>query len=817
MLAAIFLLFISVTNASHRLTTDQLSMTDRVVSCRAHCIDAFSVGLHLSSDFTCKMHADCHMCWENCGMFYHQFDIWGSICKDPVVCFSGCQLACSIYRQNLTNRSDRSVAWAFAEPMKVIRSPAISKLEVQWNAPIPLLPISPPFPNMVYALFWKMDRRPNIWFPLNHTVGNSYVTGNVDIVHSGIDFLLLAYTRQGRIAVSQFREYSPPKAILPLIKNSTAVNNIEYPGGSKDTEFYLYLSAAIFAAAVICCVVVMLMFRLYTFCIRWKSLNRSNAIQFKRRPTIQSQHEPFSLKKKGDSTRQSTTTLASNKNLIRVSKSNRRFRKVAIPTPHTYVNVRVPSPHRFKKDDLVVNGNRYSLSDCVLKILERPDGKDQILLNPYELKKRLEEQLSSAVNICGMCVSAEQQMSNFRLHLPFLFIHPPMPYNPTQFFLSIEAFQRLSKKQLIMVDHVLTCRAHCVDAFAVKMNPHSDISCQSKVDCKMCWENCGMFYQKSEILNSICKDLRICFSVHKIDQMGWSFLEPLKIIRSPEMGKLELCWDEPVPLFPISTFLPSMVYALFWKTDRRANIWFPLNHTIGNSFITNNPDIVNFGVGFLLLAYTKEGRAAVIEFSNDNLEKFVLAVENKLPAVEKGDYPNNEAQSEFYLYLGGAIFASILVIIVGAVLILRLQVIYTRLMSLNKRNAVSFKRQPKTLFENQNGDGDVAASQSTSIPIADLSMAAKPSNCLKRAFIPLLPTYVNLPQLPYYVNIPASGYVNISGWQFSRIDNANSTSNSTGNHVLGPLVSNFQADNGNEQILFCPYNLQKQHELSTSV
>ncbi|KAL1241080.1 CST complex subunit [Trichinella spiralis] len=138
-------------------------------------------------------------------------------------------------------------------------------------------------------------------------------------------------------------------------------------------------------------------------------------------------------------------------------------------------------------------------------------------------------------------------------------------------FLSIEAFQRLSKKQLIMVDHVLTCRAHCVDAFAVKMNPHSDISCQSKVDCKMCWENCGMFYQKSEILNSICKDLRICFSgcqmacsiyrydfpVHKIDQMGWSFLEPLKIIRSPEMGKLELCWDEPVPLFPISTLLPS--------------------------------------------------------------------------------------------------------------------------------------------------------------------------------------------------------------------------------------------------------------------
>ncbi|KAL1241079.1 Pyruvate-flavodoxin oxidoreductase [Trichinella spiralis] len=394
---AIFLLFISVTNASHRLTTDQLSMTDRVVSCRAHCIDAFSVGLHLSSDFTCKMHADCHMCWENCGMFYHQFGIWGSICKDPVVCFSGCQLACSIYRQNLTNRSDRSVAWAFAEPMKVIRSPAISKLEVQWNAPIPLLPLSPPFPNMVYALFWKMDRRPNIWFPLNHTVGNSYVTGNVDIVHSGIDFLLLAYTRQGRIAVSQFREYNPPKAILPLIKNSTAVNNIESPGGSKDTEFYLYLSAAIFAAAVICCVVVILMFRLYTFCIRWKSLNRSNAIQFKRRPTIQSQNEPFSLKKKGDSTRQSTTTLASNKNLIRVSKSNRRFRKVAIPTPHTYVNVRVPSPHRFKKDDLVVNGNRYSLSDCVLKILERPDGKDQILLNPYELKKRLEEQLSVIV------------------------------------------------------------------------------------------------------------------------------------------------------------------------------------------------------------------------------------------------------------------------------------------------------------------------------------------------------------------------------------------------------------------------------------
>ncbi|KRY74800.1 hypothetical protein T4B_13437 [Trichinella pseudospiralis] len=792
MLAATFLLFISVTNALHKLTIDQLSMTDRVVSCRAHCIDAFSVGLHYSSDFACKMHADCHMCWENCGMFYHKFDIWGSICKDPVVCFSGCQLACSIYRQNLTNRSDRSMAWAFAEPMRVIRSPTISKLEVQWNAPIPLLPLSPPFPNMVYALFWKMDRRPNIWFPLNHTVGNSYVTGNVDIVHSGVDFLLLAYTRQGRIAVSQFRQYNPPKAILPLIKNSSAVNNIESPGGSRDTEFYLYLSAAIFAAAVICCVVVMLMFRCCTFFIRWKSLNRSNAIQFKRRPTIQSQDEPFSSKKKGDSTRQSTTTLASNKNLIQVSKPNRRFRKVAIPRPHTYVNVRVSSPHRFKKDDSVVNENRYSLSDCVLKILERPDGKDQILLNPYELKKRLEEH-----------------------------------------FLSTEAFQRLSKKQLNMVDHVLTCRAHCVDAFAVKMNPHSDISCQSKVECKMCWENCGMLYQKSEILNSICKDSRICFSgcqmacsiyrydfpVHKSDQMGWSFVEPLKIIRSPEMDKLELRWDEPVPLFPISTLLPSMVYALFWKTDRRANIWFPLNHTIGNSYITNNPDIVNFGVGFLLLAYTREGRAAVIEFNNnDNLEKFVLSVENKLPVVEEGDYPDNEAYSEFYLYLGGAIFASILVIIVGAVLILRLQVIYTRLMSLNKRNAVCFKRQQKTSEENQNDDVDVAALQSTSIPIADSSTVANPSCCLKRAFIPLLPTYVNLPQLPYYVNIPASGYMNISGWQFSRIDNPNSTSNSAGNHVLGPLVDNFQAENANEQILLCPYsNLQKQCELSTAI
>ncbi|KAL1284775.1 adenylate kinase [Trichinella pseudospiralis] len=87
----------------------------------------------------------------------------------------------------------------------------MNKLEIRWQSPVPLLATSSTVPNIVYALFWKMAHRQNIWFPLNHTITNSFTTNNLDIIHSGVDFLLLAYTRDGLVAALQWKKNNSEK------------------------------------------------------------------------------------------------------------------------------------------------------------------------------------------------------------------------------------------------------------------------------------------------------------------------------------------------------------------------------------------------------------------------------------------------------------------------------------------------------------------------------------------------------------------------------------------------------------------------------
>ncbi|KHJ49253.1 hypothetical protein D918_00376 [Trichuris suis] len=71
------------------LTAEQLNMMDKVVTCRAHCIDAFGYRSDLTADVGCQLDSDCFMCWENCEMFYRTFEIWGSMCDEPSICFDG--------------------------------------------------------------------------------------------------------------------------------------------------------------------------------------------------------------------------------------------------------------------------------------------------------------------------------------------------------------------------------------------------------------------------------------------------------------------------------------------------------------------------------------------------------------------------------------------------------------------------------------------------------------------------------------------------------------------------------------------------------
>ncbi|KRY72134.1 hypothetical protein T4B_9659 [Trichinella pseudospiralis] len=617
MLCLIFLLSIVSATAFQGLSTSQLMMVDHVLSCRAHCVDAFAPKSDHLNDSSCYHQNDCLSCWKYCETLYQKRLIMDSICEDSRICFTGCQMACYVYRDDLRSSRNQQMSEKFDAPLKISCLKEMNKLEIQWQSPVQLLPTSSPVMNIVYALFWKMVHDQNIWVPLKHTINNSFTINNFDGFSSDVELLLLAYTRDGAIAESLFT--------------------------------------------------------------------------------------------KG------------------------RFRKI-----HKWNNEAGPEKY--------------------------------------------------------YCVNA---------------------------------FRGLSTNQLMMVDQVLTCRAHCVDAFALKNDPLRDSSCQNQIDCQMCWENCGLFYQKYEVWGSICKDSRICFtgcqmacSVYRGDlltgknlEMSWNFAEPLKITHLTKMNKLEIRWQSPVPLLATSSTVPNIVYALFWKMAHRQNIWFPLNHTITNSFTTNNLDIIHSGVDFLLLAYTRDGLVAALQWKKNNSEKLRLFNSESLM---KTNHFFNEEEVEFYWYLGGTIFASMLILVIGVVLIFCVRTSPKPLLPSKNRNNASLKQSQCMT----NKDETISLNHSNiqllncRRPTATLHRNGnfikikKPSNCLRRAAIPPLPAHMNMPRSVYYINVPTVNYATLAPMRFGERNGLNFDKN----YVKCSLDANSQAHIEKEQILLSANNLQKEFE-----
>ncbi|KRX97607.1 hypothetical protein T4E_11478 [Trichinella pseudospiralis] len=204
MLCLIFLLSIVSATAFQGLSTSQLMMVDHVLSCRAHCVDAFAPKSDHLNDSSCYHQNDCLSCWKYCETLYQKRLIMDSICEDSRICFTGCQMACYVYRDDLRSSRNQQMSEKFDAPLKISCLKEMNKLEIQWQSPVQLLPTSSPVMNIVYALFWKMVHDQNIWVPLKYTINNSFTINNFDGFSSDVELLLLAYTRDGAIAESLF-------------------------------------------------------------------------------------------------------------------------------------------------------------------------------------------------------------------------------------------------------------------------------------------------------------------------------------------------------------------------------------------------------------------------------------------------------------------------------------------------------------------------------------------------------------------------------------------------------------------------------------
>ncbi|KRX97606.1 hypothetical protein T4E_11478 [Trichinella pseudospiralis] len=225
------------------------------------------------------------------------------------------------------------------------------------------------------------------------------------------------------------------------------------------------------------------------------------------------------------------------------------------------------------------------------------------------------------------------------------------------------------------------------------------------------------------------------------------------------MNKLEIRWQSPVPLLATSSTVPNIVYALFWKMAHRQNIWFPLNHTITNSFTTNNLDII---------------------------------------------------------HSGGTIFASMLILVIGVVLIFCVRTSPKPLLPSKNRNNASLKQSQCMT----NKDETISLNHSNiqllncRRPTATLHRNGnfikikKPSNCLRRAAIPPLPAHMNMPRSVYYINVPTVNYATLAPMRFGERNGLNFDKN----YVKCSLDANSQAHIEKEQILLSANNLQKEFE-----
>ncbi|KRY93663.1 hypothetical protein T4D_15432 [Trichinella pseudospiralis] len=703
MLCLIFLL----TTAFQGLSTSQLMMVDHVLSCRAHCVDAFAPKSDHLNDSSCYHQNDCLSCWKYCETLYQKQLIMDSICEDSRICFTGCQMACYVYRDDLRSSRNQQMSEKFDAPLKISCLKEMNKLEIQWQSPVQLLPTSSPVLNIVYALFWKMVHDQKIWVPLKHTINNSFTINNFDGFSSDVELLLLAYTRDGAIAESLFTKGRFRK----IHKWNNEAGPEKYYCGTEQNMAFVDPYISVSCKIIIFNLIVILLLSWNTkFIIHFLLLYKRISLNFK--------GHPQSNESKGVLLKEST-------------------------------------------------------------ISGRP--KERYL---WQYQTRI---------LC-FCLNA---------------------------------FRGLSTNQLMMVDQVLTCRAHCVDAFALKNDPLRDSSCQNQIDCQMCWENCGLFYQKYEVWGSICKDSRICFtgcqmacSVYRGDlltgknlEMSWNFAEPLKITHLTKMNKLEIRWQSPVPLLATSSTVPNIVYALFWKMAHRQNIWFPLNHTITNSFTTNNLDIIHSGVDFLLLAYTRDGLVAALQWKKNNSEKLRLFNSESLM---KTNHFFNEEEVEFYWYLGGTIFASMLILVIGVVLIFCVRTSPKPLLPSKNRNNASLKQSQCMT----NKDETISLNHSNiqllncRRPTATLHRNGnfikikKPSNCLRRAAIPPLPAHMNMPRSVYYINVPTVNYATLAPMRFGERNGLNFDKN----YVKCSLDANSQTHIEKEQILLSANNLQKEFE-----
>uniref|UniRef100_A0A5S6QML1 Fibronectin type-III domain-containing protein n=1 Tax=Trichuris muris TaxID=70415 RepID=A0A5S6QML1_TRIMR len=403
---SIFML-ITIANAQSQtfgLTVEQLNMMDKVVTCRAHCIDAFGYRSGSTTDAACHLDADCFMCWENCEMFYRTFEIWGPMCDEPSICFDGCRLACAVYRLNLPANGAHTNLWAFTQQIKVLKSLNMDQIELRWSPPIPLLPIAPPIPRLVYALFWKVNTQSDQWLPLNHTVSTTFYSTNLDVVRNSMDFMVFAYTKDGRAAVTQLKEYS---ARIELPEQQGNVAKLKNAGPLLDSDqsgaayFKLplvgYLSLIVIACVLIFVVAIIVCKHVCLRSHRLWSINSNRAIRFRRVAAVNALEKRLSLTSRAQT--RNDGLFASSTNLLNVKKRSDQTpdmeRSLRNYENCIEENLSSAAPVSLYCDSPELRV--HSEGNCLLRIMDYPKRYGRVLVDPDELRKCLHQELPTLV------------------------------------------------------------------------------------------------------------------------------------------------------------------------------------------------------------------------------------------------------------------------------------------------------------------------------------------------------------------------------------------------------------------------------------
>ncbi|CAB3382158.1 Hypothetical predicted protein [Cloeon dipterum] len=120
-----------------------------VATCRAFCLQKFASG----KEDTCLQQPDCFMCWKKCELLQGNYDVAGTDCSNPTVCYAGCQVACKFYEEEQFRRKAEHPVSHNREALKLSTLPQGAGV-LSW-APLPK-------PNLVYLLVAKPGNS-NIW------------------------------------------------------------------------------------------------------------------------------------------------------------------------------------------------------------------------------------------------------------------------------------------------------------------------------------------------------------------------------------------------------------------------------------------------------------------------------------------------------------------------------------------------------------------------------------------------------------------------------------------------------------------------------